>query len=249
MTYDIGIDVTLDDQLTLFAGTFSENVIENQNSLVGQREHQILLGHTNSDFDPNTDSDLAGPGGLDNSYFDSFSGAATKPVSRMGAKVGLRYAVSRLWESNIGLTTASYSDKNSLLRFHVANMLNITLPPKELKVALVYDYQDFGDETLNDYHRNVGAARYFAPNNYASYSASINWRQWIGKNFFKGANQTWYDISYTSIWDSNGGNYDNIRAKFNYDFDDHTSLLISTNILNSAYYNASSAFFGFDYRF
>jgi len=249
ITYDIGVDVTLDDQLTLFANAFSENVIENQNSLVTQREHQILLGHTDAGFDPLTDSDPLGPGGLDQGYFDSFRGFATSPVSRTGANVGLRYTASRFWESNMELTNASYSDKNSLLRFHFANMLNITLPPKELKVSLVYDYQDFGDETSGDYHRNVGAARYFAPNNYASYSAAIEWRQWIGKDFFKGANQTWYNLAYASIWDSNGGNYDNISAKFNYDFDDHMSLIISTSMLNSAYYNSNTAFFGFDYRF
>ncbi|MBC8370788.1 MAG: tetratricopeptide repeat protein [Planctomycetes bacterium] len=248
ITYDIGVDVTLDDQLTLLASAFSENVIENQNSLVTQREHQILLGHTDPDFDPLTDKDPLGPGGLDGAYFGQIAGA-TSPISRTGANVGLRYTASRFWESNIVLTNASYSDKNSLLRLHVANMLNITLPPKELKVSLVYDYQDFGDETPNDYHLNVGAARYFAPNNYASYSAAVSWRQWIGKDFFKGANQTWYDLSYTSIWDSNGGNYDNIRAQFSYDFDDHMSLLITTNMLNSAYYNSSSSFFGFDYRF
>ena len=74
-------------------------------------------------------------------------------------------------------------------------------------------------------------------------------RQWIGKDFFKGANQTWYDLAYSSIWDSEGDNYDNIRATFNYDFDDHMSLLVKTSLLNSAYYNSTSAFFGFDYRF
>ncbi|MDP6962985.1 MAG: tetratricopeptide repeat protein [Planctomycetota bacterium] len=245
ITYDVGVDVTLDDQLTLFANAFSENVIENQNSLVSQREHNILLAYTGADpgdFDPIT-------GLLTDAFISGFAGQATTPISRTGANVGLRYSASRFWEANVSLTNASYSDKNSLLRFHVANMLNITLPPKELKVSLVYDYQDFGDETPDDYHRNVGAARYFAPNNYASYSAALEWRQWIGKDFFKGANQTWYNLAYASIWDSNGGNYDNISATFNYDFDDHMSILVKTTMLNSAYYNSNSAFFGFDYRF
>ena len=228
MTYDIGVDVALDDELTLFASIFSENVIENQNSLVSKGDHLILID--------------AQPGG--GTVLD-----ASNPVSRDGVNIGLTYLVNRSWESNIRLTTASYSDDNSLLRLHVANMLNITLPPKELKVSLVYDYQDFGNDTQENYQENVGAARYFAPNGYTSYAASIGWRQWIGKDFFKGANQTWYDLAYSSIWDSEGDNYDNIRATFNYDFDDHTSLLVKTSLLNSAYYNSTSAFFGFDYRF
>jgi tetratricopeptide (TPR) repeat protein len=228
MTYDIGVDVSLDDELTLFASIFSENVIENQNSLVSKIDHQILID--------------AQPGG-------GFELNASNPVSRTGVNIGLAYLVNRSWESNIRLTTASYSDNNSLLKFHVANMLNITLPPKELKVSLVYDYQNFGNNNNENYQDEVGAARYFAPNGYASYSASIGWRQWIGKDFFKGANQTWYDLGYSSIWDSEGDNYDNIRATFNYDFDDHTSLLVKTSLLNSAYYNSTSAFFGFDYRF
>lgn len=228
MTYDIGVDVALDDELTLFASIFSENVIENQNSLVSKGDHLILID--------------AQPGG--GTVLD-----ASNPVSRDGVNIGLTYLVNRSWESNIRLTTASYSDDNSLLGLHVANMLNITLPPKELKVSLVYDYQDFGNDTQENYQENVGAARYFAPNGYTSYAASIGWRQWIGKDFFKGANQTWYDLAYSSIWDSEGDNYDNIRATFNYDFDDHTSLLVKTSLLNSAYYNSTSAFFGFDYRF
>jgi hypothetical protein len=228
MTYDIGVDVALDDELTLFASIFSENVIENQNSLVSKGDHLILID--------------AQPGG--GTVLD-----ASNPASRNGVDIGLTYLVNRAWESNIRLTTASYSDDNSLLRLHVANMLNITLPPKELKVSLVYDYQDFGNENQDDYQEDVGAARYFAPNGYTSYAASIGWRQWIGKDFFKGANQTWYDLAYSSIWDSEGDNYDNIRATFNYDFDDHTSLLVKTSLLNSAYYNSTSAFFGFDYRF
>jgi len=228
MTYDIGVDVALDDELTLFASIFSENVIENQNSLVSKGDHLILID--------------AQPGG--GTVLD-----ASNPVSRDGVNIGLTYLVNRSWESNIRLTTASYSDDNSLLGLHVANMLNITLPPKELKVSLVYDYQNFGNDTQENYQENVGAARYFAPNGYTSYAASIGWRQWIGKDFFKGANQTWYDLAYSSIWDSEGDNYDNIRATFNYDFDDHMSLLVKTSLLNSAYYNSTSAFFGFDYRF
>ncbi|MDE0585865.1 MAG: tetratricopeptide repeat protein [Planctomycetota bacterium] len=228
MTYDIGVDVSLDDELTLFASIFSENIIENQNSLVSKIDHQTLI-------DAQTGSGIA----LN----------ASDPVSRTGVDIGLAYLVNRSWESNIRLTTASYSDDNSLLKLHVANMLNITLPPKELKVSLVYDYQDFGNLNNEDYQEEVGAARYFAPNGYSSYSASIGWRQWIGKDFFKGANQTWYDLSYSSIWDSEGDNYDNLRATFNYDFDDHTSLLVKTSTLTSAYYNSSSAFFGFVYRF
>jgi tetratricopeptide (TPR) repeat protein len=247
VTYDVGVDVVLDDRLTLIANVFSENIIENQNSLVTQGEHNILWAYNNiDDAEP---GDFSSPGVLTDAFIDTFANMASSPVSRAGVNVGLRYSATRFWETNVRLTTASYSDKNTLLRLHLANMLNITLPPKELKVSLVYDHQDFGDETPDNYHRDVGAARYFAPNNYASYSASLGWRQWIGKDFFKGANQTWYDISYSSIWDSNGGNYDNIRAKFNYDFDDHMSLLISTSMLNSAYYNSNSAFFGFDYRF
>jgi tetratricopeptide (TPR) repeat protein len=226
MTYDVGVDVTLDDELTLFASIFSENIIENQNSLVSENDHGTLIAANDGD-----------------------ALNASSPVSRTGVDIGLTYLVNRSWESNIRLTTASYSDDNSLLKLHVANMLNITLPPKELKVSLVYDYQDFGNDTPDDYQNDVGAARYFAPNGYASYSASIGWRQWIGKDFFKGANQTWYDLAYSSIWDSEGDNYDNIRATFNYDFDDHTSLLVKASVLNSAYYNSTSSFFGFDYRF
>jgi len=245
MTYDIGVDVALDDELTLFASVFSENVIENQNSLVSERDHRILLSYNDEERDSNLDT--GGEYGVDAAWFGGLN--ASNPVSRNGVDIGLTYLVNRAWESNIRLTTASYSDDNSLLRLHVANMLNITLPPKELKVSLVYDYQDFGNENQDDYQEDVGAARYFAPNGYTSYAASIGWRQWIGKDFFKGANQTWYDLAYSSIWDSEGDNYDNIRATFNYDFDDHTSLLVKTSLLNSAYYNSTSAFFGFDYRF
>ena len=235
----------LEDELTLFASVFSENVIENQNSLVSERDHRILLSYNDEERDSNLDT--GGEYGVDAAWFGGLN--ASNPVSRNGVDIGLTYLVNRAWESNIRLTTASYSDDNSLLRLHVANMLNITLPPKELKVSLVYDYQDFGNENQDDYQEDVGAARYFAPNGYTSYAASIGWRQWIGKDFFKGANQTWYDLAYSSIWDSEGDNYDNIRATFNYDFDDHTSLLVKTSLLNSAYYNSTSAFFGFDYRF
>ena len=253
ITYDFGVDVTLNDQLTLSTNAFRENIIENQNSLVNRSQHEVLLAYTSDrtdpgllPFDDNADGTVDGEEAFNNGVFAS---QASSPVSRFGANIGVRYLANRFFESQAEFTAGSYSDSNSVLRMHFANMLNITLPPRELKVALVYDYQDFSNIVPVDYKENAGAARYFAPNNYSSYSAAVQWRQWLGTDFFHGANQSFYDIAFSRIWDSDGDSYTNFRASFEYDFDDHVTFVIKTSVLSSAFYNSNQAFFGFDYRF
>ncbi len=72
-------------------------------------------------------------------------------------------------------------------------------------------------------------------------AGSNEWRQWLSRDHFKGANQTWYDASFTGIWDSDGDFYNQIRAGLHYDYSPDVALEIRTGILNSAFYNTAEA--------
>jgi hypothetical protein len=149
--------------------------------------------------------------------------------------------MSRQWDLGLSLTTANYSDDNSMVGWHIYNGYSVTLPPKELKVSLNIDAQDFSVPVIDNYKFNVGDARYFAPNDYTTMAGSVEWKQWLSRDHFKGANQTWYSASYTGIWDSDGDFYNQIHASLHYDYSPSISLEVETGLLTSAFYNTAIA--------
>jgi len=212
LIYDLDFDVRFNDLFRIYGNAFQQNIIENHNSIK-----------------PFGDPSMAGLA------FDN------GPVSRTGTNFGIGIQPQRMWDLGANVTTASYSDDNSLFGFHLYNGVNLSLPPKELRVAMNVDYQDFAVPVSDTYKEDIGAARYFAPNQYTTFSGSVEWRHWLSRDHFKGSNETWYTASYAGIWDSDGDFYNQLRAGLHYDYSQRMAIEIETGMLASAFYDTAVA--------
>ena len=164
-------------------------------------------------------------------------------IHREGIKLGTDFKPHRRWDLGASYLWAEYSDNNPLNELNLYNAFRLTLPPKLLKLTLNYNFKNFSKQTVfNPNPRNLRGIRipYFSPDDYSTYSATIEWKHYLGKEFFKGADQCWYDLQYTASLDSDSEYYNTWRAELNWDIRNWLTLNAQGMLTRSGVYDAES---------
>jgi tetratricopeptide (TPR) repeat protein len=165
-------------------------------------------------------------------------------IYRGGVIVGADARPTRYWDFGGSYVYAHYSDNNDLSQIDLRTGVNLSLPPKQLRVVADLDYQTFAQQTVFPFGNPnilVGDIHpYFSPASFAYYEARIEWYHWLSRDYFAHSNQLWYSLQYAIGWDSNLKNYNTFRFILNYDIKSWLSVGADTNVTLSPVYDATT---------
>lgn len=144
-------------------------------------------------------------------------------IFRGGIHAGADFSPTRYWNFGGTYRFGSYSDDNSLNQFDLFSELSLTLPPKQLKVALNYFFQGFAEQSIfptNPPNSNFirGTIHpYFAPQAFSYTEARLEWHHWLSRDYFVHSNQCKYSVQYGLGTDDSLNTYNVIRASALYE--------------------------------
>lgn len=166
-------------------------------------------------------------------------------IYRLGLNTGPDFHVTRFWNFGGNYRYAHYSDENDMHEMFLYNEVSLTLPPKQLKLAVTTDYQSFADgtERVNANPSILAGAihPYFAPGSFDYTEGRIEWWHWISRDYSNHTNVCWYSLQYGVGWDSQFAQYNVMRALFNYDVRSWLTIGADARVMLSPVYDATSA--------
>jgi tetratricopeptide (TPR) repeat protein len=155
-------------------------------------------------------------------------------IHRGGARLGFTKSISQELDYGLSASFASYSDEkgNSELAANGFVVYEFNPAPKEFKVMLKADYQNFSNE--NDPTVGIDPdIPYFAPQAYSIYTLRADWKHQFGEDNFTGARDMFYEASAAGAIDSESFGYIEFRVGAAYDFTDWLGLRAGTRFLRS----------------
>ncbi len=166
-------------------------------------------------------------------------------IYRGGFQLGADYLATRRLFLGGAYTLAYYSDSNYANIANAFSYYSVFLPPRQLRLVANLDYFSFGEQTqiVNpDPTIVLGAVHpYFAPASFFFYQAGLEWRHWLSRDFYKYANQAWYQLGYRTGWDSQFNNYHTFQLLTNLDVRSWLSVGASAFFIASPIYDVHSA--------
>jgi tetratricopeptide (TPR) repeat protein len=144
-------------------------------------------------------------------------------IYRYGVYGGIDFRPTRTWAFGGTYTYAHYSDDNDMNMAYIYNEVNLSLPPKLLKLVQRFNLWSYRDQTVfptdpADPMNLAGTVHpYFTPDCFASWEFRVEWWHWLSRDYFTHSNQCWYSLQYGFTTDNNLVNYHDMRAIVNYD--------------------------------
>ena len=161
-------------------------------------------------------------------------------IYQIGARFEVDWFPLRWWETAAAYRIASYSDNNFENEFGIRNAFRLSLPPRQLRLLVDFDYMAYRYPTIFNANPNdlFGTVHpYFAPSGFAYTEAILEWRHWLSCDMFKGADATSYLLQYGGRIDSQSIYYNLFRASFDWDIRNWLSLMVETSMQRSPVYN------------
>jgi tetratricopeptide (TPR) repeat protein len=163
-------------------------------------------------------------------------------IYRLGATLGLDIHATRYWNFGGMYRLAYYSDENYLNQMFLYKEVNLSLPPRQLKLVGTVNYLSYSQQTIFPTPQQdtiVGAVHpYFAPASYAYYEGRIEWYHWISRDYFTYSNQCWYSLQYGIGWDSRFVSYHDVRAILHLDLKSWLTVGVQAQALFSEVYES-----------
>ncbi|QGJ71212.1 Hypothetical protein PBC10988_29160 [Planctomycetales bacterium 10988] len=174
-------------------------------------------------------------------------------IYRFGFRLDMRSKPTRRWDSYMAYRYWDYSDNNHRTDFMFYNDFMITRAPNELKFLINYDFYGFREETIFSPDPTTLAGGtihpYFSPSDFSQLALLFQFKQWVSEYFFKGANETWWQIQAGGAWDSDSEFYSLFKASLHHDVTCKFSSEMGMSLNNSQFYENVYAYWWMTYRF
>ncbi|MBI2902147.1 MAG: tetratricopeptide repeat protein [Candidatus Methylomirabilis oxyfera] len=147
---------------------------------------------------------------------------------------------------------ARYSDDNDRQAFELFGSHQFSLYPRVLKLTYTLSYQDFTRATIvpPDGSSIPTVHPYFAPSNFFTNALTIEWRHYLQKELFLGANQCYYDLQWTPAVESIDAVFSNtVRGEVLCDLTRRFTVSVQGLISRSTTYEAEQLSLQLLYRF
>jgi len=147
---------------------------------------------------------------------------------------------------------ARYSDDNERQAFELFGSHQFSLYPRVLKLTYTLSYQDFSRGTIFPPEgSSVPTVHpYFAPSNFFTNALTLEWRHYLQKELFLGANQCYYDLQWTPAVESIDAVFSNtVRGEVLCDLTRRFTVSVQGLISRSTTYEAEQLSLQLLYRF
>jgi len=147
---------------------------------------------------------------------------------------------------------ARYSDDNERQAFELSGYHQFSLYPRVLKLTYTLSYQDFSRGTIFPPEGSPipTVHPYFAPSNFFTSALTLQWRHYLQKELFLGANQCYYDLQWTPAVESIDAVFSNtVRGEVLCDLTRRFTVSVQGLISRSTTYEAEQISLQLLYRF
>ena len=147
---------------------------------------------------------------------------------------------------------ARYSDENQRQAFELFGSHQFSLYPRVLKLTYTLSYQDFSKATIFPPEGSSipTVHPYFAPSNFFTNALTLQWRHYLQKELFLGANQCYYDLQWTPAVESIDAVFSNtVRGEVLCDLTRRFTVSVQGLISRSTTYEAEQLSLQLLYRF
>ena len=150
---------------------------------------------------------------------------------------------TRNWWIDANYRLLDYSDSNMLNSFDLRNSFLITRPPRQLFIHLDYSFANTNQSTIFNPVTGLFNAThpYFSPRSFSQVTLYAEWKHWLTRDLFIGADQLWYSLRYGVSFDSQSEFYNLWGAELRHDIRPWFSLGLRADMLRSGSYDLSTA--------
>jgi len=167
-------------------------------------------------------------------------GSIMQNIYRIGVNLESQYRANEWWTIDSLYRVADYSDDNLLNEFGFHNAFRVNLAPHQIRILADYDFLNFRDPRFGV---PAGASilelthPYFAPTGFSYATLGAEWKHWLTRDMFKGADQLWYLLYAGGRVDSQDEAYFLFRGSLQYDVNSRITVSVGTSLIRSSVYN------------